>query len=95
MHVISRKRLLEATEAHGDLLVPLAVWYRLAHRATWKNLTEIRQLFPTADPVGEFTIFNIKGNAYRLIAEITYKTGKIFIRHALTHADYSKGGWKR
>ena len=100
MHIISRKRLLEATEDHGDLGdlgdlgVPLDVWYRLAKSATWKNLMEVRQLFPTADPVGESTVFNSKGNAYRLITEINYKTGKIFIRQVLTHADYSKGGWK-
>ena len=37
-------------------------------------------------------VFNIKGNAYRLMTEINYKTGKIFIRQVLTHADYSKGG---
>jgi len=42
----------------------------------------------------EITAFNIKGNAYRLITEINYKTGKIFNRQVLTHADYSKGGWK-
>jgi len=45
--------------------------------------------------LGELTIFNIKGNAYRLITEINYKTGKIFIRHVLTHAAYRKGGWKQ
>jgi len=56
---------------------------------------EVRQLFATADPVEEFTIFNIKGNDCRLITEINYKTGKIFNRHVLTYADYTKGGWKR
>jgi mRNA interferase HigB len=95
VHIISRKRLLEATEDHGDLGGTLEVRYRLAKSVTGKNLMmEVRQLFPTADPVGEFTVFNIKGNAYRLITEINYKTGKIFIRQVLTHADYSKGGRK-
>ena len=56
---------------------------------------QVQQLFATADPVEEFTIFNIKGNACRLITEINYKTGKIFIRHVLTYADYTKGGCKR
>jgi mRNA interferase HigB len=79
---------------HGDFGVPLDVWYRLAKSATWKNLLEVRQLFPTADRVGEFTLFNVKGNAFRLVTEINYKTGKIFIRQVLTLADYSKGGWK-
>lgn len=31
---------------------------------------------------------------YRLITEINYQTGRIFLRHVLTHAEYHKGGWK-
>ncbi len=95
MHVISRKKLLEAAEEHGDLEKPLDAWYRVAKKAEWKNLMEVRQMFPTADAAEEFSVFNIKGNAYRLITEINYQTGRIFLRHVLTHAEYSKGGWKK
>ncbi len=95
MHVISRKMLLEAAEKHADLREPLDVWYRIAKRAEWKNLTDVRRVFPTADAVGEFTVFNIKGNAYRLITEINYQTGRLFLRHVLSHAEYSKEGWKQ
>jgi len=95
LHIITRRKLLEAAEKHGDLGEPLDVWYRVAKRAKWKNLMEVRQVFPTADAVEEFTVFNIKGNAYRLITEINYQTGRIFLRHLLTHAEYSKGGWRR
>lgn len=95
MHIISRKRLVEAAQEHGDLEEPLDVWYRVAKKAAWKNMMEVRKNFPTADAAGKFTVFNIKGNAYRLIAEINYRTGRIFLRHVLTHADYSKGGWKK
>jgi mRNA interferase HigB len=94
VHVISRKRLLEAAEEHGDLGVAPDVWYRMARKARWKNLMEVRQQLPSADAVGKFTVFNVKGNAYRLITEINYQSGRIFIRDVLTHADYSKGGWK-
>jgi mRNA interferase HigB len=93
VHVISRKKLLEAAERHRDLAGPLDVWYRVAKKAEWRSLTEVRRVFPGADAVGRFTIFNIKGNAYRLIAEINYRTQKIFLRHVLTHAEYSKGNW--
>ena len=93
MHVISRKKLLEAAERHRDLAGPLDVWYRIAKRAEWRSLTDVRRVFPTADAAGRFTVFNIKGNAYRLIAEINYRTQKIFLRHVLTHAEYSKGNW--
>ena len=95
MHVISRKKLLEAAERHADLAEPLDVWYRVAKKAEWKSLADVRRVFPTADAVEGFTVFNIKGNAYRLITEINYLTRRIFLRHVLTHAEYSKGGWKK
>ena len=93
MHVISRKKLLEAAESHRDLASSLDVWYRIAKKAEWRSLTDVKRVFPTADAVGRLSIFNIKGNAYRLIAEINYRTQKMFLRHVLTHAEYSKGNW--
>lgn len=95
MHVISRKKLLQAAEEHGELGVPLDVWYRIAKKARWRNIMEVRRELPTADAVDKFTVFNIKGNAYRLITEINYRSGRIFLRHVLTHAEYSKGAWKK
>lgn len=95
LHVINRKKLLEAVRFHGELSAPLDAWYRVAKKAEWKNLAEVRRIFPSADGVEEFTVFNIKGNAYRLITEINYRTGRIFLRHVLTHAEYTKGAWKR
>ena len=94
MHVISRKKLLEAARTHGDIGESLDAWYRVAKKAEWKNLMDVRRVFPTADAVGKFTVFNIKGNAYRLITEINYQTRRIFLRHVLTHAEYSEGRWK-
>ncbi|MGH9793663.1 MAG: type II toxin-antitoxin system HigB family toxin [Candidatus Acidiferrales bacterium] len=94
MHVISRKKLLEAARRHPDLGKPSDVWYRVAKKASWRSLMEVRRTFPTADSADEFTVFNIKGNAYRLITVINYRTGRIFLRGVLTHAEYSKGDWK-
>jgi len=79
---------------HHDLGAPLDILCRIAKKAQWKNLMEVRLTLPSADATGKFTIFNIKGNAYRLITEINYKTGRIFLRHVLSHAEYDKGAWK-
>jgi len=95
LHIISRKKLLAAADKHRELAEPLDVWYRIAKKADWKNLLDVRRVFPAAHAVEGFTVFNIKGNSYRLITEINYKTGRIFLRHVLTHAEYSKGGWKK
>ncbi len=68
------------------------MWYRITKKADWSSLEDVRRVFPTADGVGKFTVFNIKGNAFLLIAEINYKTGRIFVREVLTHAAYDNGG---
>jgi mRNA interferase HigB len=94
VHIISRKKLLEAGNRHSELIEPLDIWYRAAKRAVWKNLVDIRKQMPTADLVGRFTVFNIKGNTYRLIAEVFYLSQTILVRHVLTHAEYDKGAWK-
>ncbi|HKC01283.1 MAG TPA: type II toxin-antitoxin system HigB family toxin [Terriglobales bacterium] len=94
MHVISRRKLQEAATRHGELEGPLDAWFRIAKKAQWRNLAEVRKTFSSADTVGKLTVFNIKGNRHRLIAEINYVFGRIYIRHVLTHAEYDRGGWK-
>jgi mRNA interferase HigB len=94
MHVISRRKLKEAATRHGGLEGPLDAWFRIAKKALWRNLAEVRKTFSSADAVGKWTVFNIKGNQYRLITEINYVFGRIYIRHVLSHAEYDRGGWK-
>lgn len=48
----------------------------------------IKASFPAADHVAPYTIFDIGGNKFRLIVAIHYNTGKVFVRHVFTHADY-------
>ena len=94
MHIISRKKLVEFSILHADVETSLDTWYRTSKAAAWQNLAELKQSFTSADLVGIYTVFNIKGNRYRLIAEINYRSGTIFVRHIFTHTDYDKGTWK-
>ena len=94
MHVISRKKFKEAAFRHADLEGPLDAWFRVAKKAVWRSLAEVRGTFSSADTVGKWTVFNVKGNQYRLIVEINYSSGRIYIRHVLTHTEYDRGGWK-
>ncbi|MBN3989835.1 MAG: type II toxin-antitoxin system HigB family toxin [Nostoc sp. NMS2] len=94
MHIISRARLSEFWEKHSNAQTSLRLWYKLTSVAEWQNLVELRQTFPSADQVGNFTVFNIGGNNYRLITLVDYEYQKVFIRHILTHAEYDKDDWK-
>ena len=95
MRVIARRALLRFSEKHRDALAPLMNWYRIARRAHWRNLADVRADFSHADVVGRRTVFNIRGNHYRLIARVNYRTRRVFILYVLTHVEYSKGDWKR
>jgi mRNA interferase HigB len=94
VHVISRKKLKEAAARHPELEGPLDVWFRIAKSASWQNFAEVRRTWASADVVGKWTVFNVKGNQFRLIAEINYRGQRIYIRHVLTHAEYSTSRWK-
>ena len=99
MHIITRKRLVEAATKHSGIAAQLDSWYRTAKNAQWETLQEVRKTYSHADgvSVGErtYTVFNISGNSFRLVTEIYYENQTILIRHVLTHAEYDKGGWKK
>jgi mRNA interferase HigB len=75
--------------------VPLDRWYRVAKRAEWTSLADVKQSFKTADLVAPHIVFDIGGNKFRLVAEINFRKGVLFIRDIMTHREYEKGAWKR
>ncbi len=95
VRVITEKRLMEFAAAHADAAGPLRAWIAVAKASTWRSLADVRLKYRHADVVGPYTVFNIKGNTYRLIVKIEYRIAVIFIKHILTHAEYEKGNWKR
>ena len=94
MHILSKKALRIFWNKHSKARPPLEAWYQVAKHADWENFADLRAVFPAADLVGEFVVFNIGGTKYRLIAAIHFNTGKVFIRHVLTHPEYDEGKWK-
>lgn len=40
------------------------------------------------------TVFNVKGNKYRLIVSIKYQWAMVYVLRFLTHAQYSTNRWK-
>jgi mRNA interferase HigB len=94
MHVISFKRIREFFQVHRDAESPLTAWYRTVKKANWQNLAELKQTYPAADLVGRYVVFNIKGNKYRLIARIVYRSQTVFVMSVMTHEKYDLGQWK-
>ncbi len=94
MHVISEKKLREFWEKWPRAKEPLRAWHRVAEHAAWESFADIRRVYPAADQVGRCTVFNIGGNKFRLVVIVHFNRGKVYIRHVMTHQEYTKGEWK-
>jgi mRNA interferase HigB len=98
MHVFSRPRLLKAASEYPDAATSLHAWFKIAEKARWENLHQVREDYSHADVVGTCVVFNIGGNKYRLITRIFYTTedrrGNVYVLHVLTHKAYDTGKWK-
>jgi len=93
VHVISKSAWRVAVLADPALEDRISEWYKIAKNARWRNRSDVRRVYPHADFVDPYTVFNIKGNRYRLIVKIEYRWQIIFVKHLLTHAEYSKKKW--
>ncbi len=92
--MISKRRLREFWEKNPEAKEPLLDWHNITRKILWHNLAEVRDTFRHADPVGDCTVFNIKGNNYRLITVVKYRVRRVYVLHVLTHKEYDKEKWK-
>lgn len=91
MRVIARRTLREFWEKHADCQQQLKSWYQEAEKASWKNLNELKNEYPSASILQDNrVVFNIKGNSYRLIVKLSFDYQMIWIRFVGTHAEYDK-----
>ena len=80
---------------HAEAEVPLKVWYKDVRKSRYRNLTELRRTYPSADLAkaedgSTLTIFNIGGNNYRLVTYISYPSQRVHIRKIMTHKEYDR-----
>jgi mRNA interferase HigB len=99
MNAISRPAIDEAIRRHPEAEWWLKAWWKVAKREQWENLQQVRATYPQADQVGSCLIFDVKGNAFRLIVGVRYASmtrgDTLFVKHFLTHAEYDRDDWKK
>lgn len=77
----------------------LKLWMNIVADAEWQSIDDVRRDLASADGVKlgsgmVVTIFNIKGNTYRLLADVDYETQIVDVLEIMTHTEYSKDRWK-
>jgi len=81
MTVIGQDVLQDAGRRNTPLKKWLELWTATAEQRIWHSLEEVKADYPTADGVKlksrlVITIFNVKGNAYRLLTWIDFDRWK-------------------
>ncbi len=94
MHLISTGKLKQATLKYPDVEKIIKAFCKTINKAEWRNLLDVQKIYRDAESVGNFTVFNIKGNKYRLILDIDYQEQIAYFKYFLTHAEYDKEDWK-
>ncbi len=99
MRIVKRATLVAYWRRNPQAEAGLLYWHRLARKARWTCLQDVRATFPHADAVSvasgrTVVVFNIGGNKYRLITAIHYNRQLAFTLMILTHAEYDRAGWK-
>src|SRR4051812_26161304 len=98
MELINVQAIQRAIRKHRDAAAWLTQWMAVVREASWQNLAEVRKVYPSGDGVPlksvVVTVFNVKGNEYRLVTIIRYARQRVFVVAVLTHGEYSKDKWK-
>lgn len=95
MRIIARRTLrdfVDGLAGHKDqpaVKAALDAWFDEVGKAAWASTADVKRLYATASIVSaERVVFNIKGNAYRLVVAVDFEKAIVWIKWLGTHEAY-------
>lgn len=90
MHVIAWTPLKRFAESHAEADRPLRVWQSVMRAHRLGSHAELRSVWPQVKLLNaRRVVFRIGGDRFRLIAEMRYDLGRIYVRWIGTHEQYN------
>lgn len=91
MRIVARNVLDDCVRRHAGARNAFLDWIAGVRSVEWRNPMDVRmgRWNPSIIP-GDRVVFRLRGNRYRIIAEIDYRNGLVFVRFAGSHAEYDK-----
>lgn len=90
MHILVPKRLTEFAKRHPESEGPLAAWWKMIESKAYTKPLEVRSDFPKVEFISDYrAVFNI-AKQYRLVCDMRFDLGRVFIRHSVTHDEYER-----
>jgi mRNA interferase HigB len=91
MTLVGQDKIDQFMRRHAQACKPMQAWVAEVKKARWRRPQEIKNRYQTADFLKENrVIFNVKGNSYRLLAKIAYRTAVVLVEWVGTHAEYDR-----
>lgn len=93
MRVIAKSSLKNfwSQPGHADASGPLHSWYDEAVKATWASPQDVKSQYANASICGNNrVVFNVGCNTYRLVVEMQYCAGIVWVKFVGTHAQYDR-----
>jgi mRNA interferase HigB len=97
MRIIARQTLRQFVESRAGyrdqraLRTALDAWFDEVRKARWSSTADVKRLYASASIVSsDRVVFNIRGNAYRLVVAVDFEKGIVWIKWLGTHRDYDR-----
>lgn len=91
MRLVGRDKLDLFCAGHADCRKWVGSWIAEVTTTNWSTPQDVKRRFASASFLGQnVVIFNVRGNEYRLVTQIAYKTRIVVIQWIGTHPEYMK-----
>lgn len=91
MTLLGRSALNDFIQKHADAKSWIENWIADVEAAAWGTPQDIKNKYASASFLHDcVTIFNVKGNRYRLETIVAFKTRVVTVKWVGTHAEYDK-----
>ena len=91
MRVIAKRTLREfwtSSPQYAEAEEPLLAWHAVCARAVWRGPADVKSTFRSASFVKNNVVFNVAGNKYRVVVNISYSRQALFVKFVGTHKQY-------
>jgi mRNA interferase HigB len=91
MRIVGRDDLQKFRAKHPDCRGWITNWLADTERASWRVSQDIKDRYVTASFLADnIVVFNVRGNEYRLVTRVVYRSNLVVILWIGKHADYDK-----
>lgn len=89
MNIVAVKFLRAFWEKYPDAEQPFKSWVDETRTARWTQPAQIKEQYRHASILkNRRVVFNIKGNAYRLVVSVAYNYQAVYVKFIGTHKEY-------